>query len=309
MKILVVDDEQRFGALICRSLRKLGHEPMLALHPDDALTLLRAHPDLEAVISDLDMPVMNGVELANAIRAQRDDLPIAFCTGSSPRHSVLSDAAAIGKVLTAPWTLNDMDSLVGHLERTRRPAAPRRAARVQLHSWDEVLRLCDRRDRGPVRLTTQGSSADDGPVAVTVAMPGGFSLVVDGEVVARKILPGSDALEIIVELSGLSPELTTRLRALAAPAKRSAPPPPDPISELSRAKARLERVAAGTPSPDLIDEWQEPGWERELARASGGMKVSELLLSNERLKVQIEALAAKMRPRPGGGGDGEDSDS
>src|SRR5688572_4945613 len=128
MKILVVDDEQRFGALICRSLRKLGHEPLLALHPDDALTMLRVHPDVEAVISDLDMPVMNGVELANAIRAQRDDLPIAFCTGSSPRHSVLSGAAAIGKVLTAPWTLNDMGSLVGHLEREKRPAAPRRAA-------------------------------------------------------------------------------------------------------------------------------------------------------------------------------------
>jgi hypothetical protein len=52
-----------------------------------------------------------------------------------------------------------------------------------------------------------------------------------------------------------------------------------------------------------VDEWQEEGWARELARASGGMKVSELLLSNERLKAQIEALAAKMRPRCSGGDD------
>jgi CheY-like chemotaxis protein len=296
MKILVVDDEQRFGALICRSLRKLGHQPLLALHPEDALGLLEANPDLDAVISDLDMPVMSGIELARAIHARRDDVPIGFCTGSSPGSRVMSEAAAIGKVLTAPWSLGDLGGLVGHLQRRRaRGSAPRRSTRVQLGSWDEVGRLCDRRERGPVRLATQGTAADDGPVDVTLALPDGFALTVDGEVVARKMLPDGDALELIVELTGLSPELTVRLRALAAPMRRSAPPP-ESIPELSRARAQLERVAAGTPLPD-IEEWREEGWERELARAAGGMRVSELLLSNERLKAQIEALAAKMRPR------------
>jgi len=297
MKILVVDDEQRFGALICRSLRKLGHEPLLAVHPEDALALLDTHPDVDAVISDLDMPAMNGIELAGAIRARRAELPIGFCTGSAPGHKVLAEAAAIGQVLTAPWTLADMHGLVGQLERRRASAAPRRSARLHVATWDEVTRLCDRRDRGSVRVTAQVARDDsDGPMSITLVLPDGFSLAIEGQVIARKILSRGDAFELIVELSGLTPELAARLRALAAPPRRSTTAP---AVELSRAIARLESVAAGTPVPELADA--EPEWEQALRRASGGMKVSELLMSNERLKGQIEALAAKMRPRGDGG--------
>lgn len=274
MKILVVDDEQRFGALICRSLRKLGHEAMLALHPEDALATLDAHPDVDAVISDIDMPAMNGVELASAIRARRQDLPVGFCTGSSPGQQVLTEAAALGKVLTAPWSLADMGALVDDLERRRaRAGTARTALSVQVGSWDEVLRLCDRRDRGPARLTTPAPAEIDGPLAVTLQLPDGFALVVDGEVVARKLLPRGDALELIVELGGFTPELATRLRGLAAP-RRSSPTPETP--ELSRPRGRLEGIAAGTPFP-------------------------------ERLKAQIEALAASMRPRQPDDDDGGDA--
>ena len=58
MKILVVDDEQHFGSLVCRTLKRLGHNPILALHPWDALELIDS--DIDAVISDIDMPAMKG---------------------------------------------------------------------------------------------------------------------------------------------------------------------------------------------------------------------------------------------------------
>ena len=58
---------------------------------------------------------------------------------------------------------------------------------------------------------------------------------------------------------------------------------------------RLERAAAGTPTPDFDDWAAEPNVK--FARASCEMKVSELLLTNLRLKAQVAGLAKKMHPR------------
>ena len=103
MKILVVDDEQSFGALLGHTLKRLGHKPVVATHPEDALELLT--PDVDAVITDIDMPVMSGVELAQAIRAQYEEMPIAFCTGSAPEGRAVREAGEIGTVLPKVWTV------------------------------------------------------------------------------------------------------------------------------------------------------------------------------------------------------------
>lgn len=113
LKILVVDDERSVGVLLGLRLRKLGHEPLLALHPRDALQMLS--PDVDAVITDIDMPEMNGLELASAIRELRHDIPIAFCTGSDPENDTVRRAAQIGPVLPKTWTQGQVRTLVAAL--------------------------------------------------------------------------------------------------------------------------------------------------------------------------------------------------
>ncbi len=97
LRILVVDDEVGFARSMGRSLRRLGHQPTLALHPDDALALFREQT-FDAVITDIDMPEMSGIELARCLRQQRDDLPIAFCTGSDPAGGRREEALTLGPV-------------------------------------------------------------------------------------------------------------------------------------------------------------------------------------------------------------------
>ena len=97
LRILVVDDEVGFARSMARSLRRLGHEPTLALHPVDALALFREQ-SFDAVITDIDMPEMSGIELARSLRQQRGDVPIAFCTGSDPANGRLEEAATLGPV-------------------------------------------------------------------------------------------------------------------------------------------------------------------------------------------------------------------
>jgi CheY-like chemotaxis protein len=115
MKVLIVDDELEVGRALERVLQYLGHVPVRADHPDQALLLLTG--DVDAVITDIDMPGMNGVELARRIRARDARIPIAFCTGSQPGEQAVQAAADIGPVLTKVWTLQQVEQLLLRLER------------------------------------------------------------------------------------------------------------------------------------------------------------------------------------------------
>lgn len=111
LQILVVDDEVGFARMLGRALRRLGHVPTLATHPRDALSLF-ADRAFDAVITDIDMPMMDGVALARSLRAQRADLPIAFCTGSSPGEQRYSEAATLGAVMPKLWREHDVRLLL-----------------------------------------------------------------------------------------------------------------------------------------------------------------------------------------------------
>ena len=111
--ILIVDDDPAAGNLLEIALRRLGHEPLVAVHPEDALQLFDAH--IEAVISDIEMPGMNGVELARALRERRSDVPIAFCTGSDPTDRIATEAATLGPVFEKRWDAPHVSAVVDSL--------------------------------------------------------------------------------------------------------------------------------------------------------------------------------------------------
>lgn len=111
LHILVVDDEVGFARMLGRALRRLGHIPTLASHPTDALSLF-SQRSFDAVITDIDMPVMDGIQLARSLRAQRADVPIAFCTGSSPNAERYTVASTFGEVRPKLWRENDVRLLL-----------------------------------------------------------------------------------------------------------------------------------------------------------------------------------------------------
>ncbi len=113
MRILVVDDERTYAEMLRRLLRRLGHDPIVALDPRDALELLDL--DIRAVITDIDMPFMSGVELALEIRRRIGRVPIVFCTGSDPKNHVTCDAREIGPVLPKATSIETVRSAVEHM--------------------------------------------------------------------------------------------------------------------------------------------------------------------------------------------------
>jgi len=82
-QILFVDDEKALGLMMKRMLAGLGYGVTVCNHPAKALARFRAQPfAYDVVITDLTMPEMTGLELAENLLHTRPDLPILLCTGN-----------------------------------------------------------------------------------------------------------------------------------------------------------------------------------------------------------------------------------
>jgi CheY-like chemotaxis protein len=84
--ILVVDDDTLVRAALVRLVRTVGHQASGASNGLEGLDICRAIlPDL--VITDLHMPVMNGLELIQACRQRWPELPFLVITGGGAQGS------------------------------------------------------------------------------------------------------------------------------------------------------------------------------------------------------------------------------
>jgi CheY-like chemotaxis protein len=81
-RIMLVDDEDAVRIVGVELLERLGFLPSTFAFPAEALEAFRAAPaSFSAVISDLTMPEMTGLELARHILAIRPDTPIILTSG------------------------------------------------------------------------------------------------------------------------------------------------------------------------------------------------------------------------------------
>ncbi len=78
-RILVVDDEARMQRLLEIALGKLGHRCLRAANGREALAVLAAN-DVDLVLTDLNMPEMDGLALLQALRASGDATPVIVVT-------------------------------------------------------------------------------------------------------------------------------------------------------------------------------------------------------------------------------------
>lgn len=245
MKFLVVDDEQSFGSLLGRALKKLGHKAEVVSHPEDALAMFEGGC-FDAVITDIDMPVMHGVELARRIRDAAADLPIAFCTGSAPEDDLVKQAETIGRVLPKVWTVADVRDLVEELASARirlargsqhqlspmnppSTGAPNRTVhdesrrrvprkiKVTCRDWAQVAKLCDDQQEGRSRLTLRGAHrlARGERVFVALRLPDELVLSITAEVKSVRTDSVDGEPVFGIDMVGFTPEICARLRSMA----------------------------------------------------------------------------------------------
>ena len=81
--LLVVDDDSFVSEMLAEILEGVGYKVETAEHGREALHKLVEFPEICLVISDMNMPEMNGLELIEAIRSKGSDVPIIILTGNS----------------------------------------------------------------------------------------------------------------------------------------------------------------------------------------------------------------------------------
>jgi diguanylate cyclase (GGDEF)-like protein len=87
-KVLVVDDSMIFRRQMQSILDALLFEVYAVAHGEEALGMLQAHPDIKIVITDYNMPVMDGLTLTREIRKthSKNELSIIAISGSNDQE-------------------------------------------------------------------------------------------------------------------------------------------------------------------------------------------------------------------------------
>jgi PAS domain S-box-containing protein len=114
LSVLLVDDDLLVLENIAAMLDDLGHAVLEARSAEEAVALLRRTPKIDIVVTDYAMPGMNGLQLAEAVTAERPGLPVVLCTGYAellgttrpalPRISKPFDQAALAAVMEEAMT-------------------------------------------------------------------------------------------------------------------------------------------------------------------------------------------------------------
>ena len=105
-KILLVDDTP--PSLESARLALEGLVPLIltARNGAEALEIMKREPDIQAVVSDIMMPEVSGIELAEHLARSHPDLPVILMTGYSDK---LEAGSTISRpVLTKPFKADDL---------------------------------------------------------------------------------------------------------------------------------------------------------------------------------------------------------
>jgi EAL domain-containing protein (putative c-di-GMP-specific phosphodiesterase class I) len=131
-RILVVDDDEQLGRALARALSKAGYEVAVHHQGKTALEAVRAG-GFEAIVSDIEMPGLTGIELLRAARDHDRDLPVILITGA-PAIGTAADAVEHGafRYLIKPLDLSEFTQTVRRASQLYRLARAKREAQTLL---------------------------------------------------------------------------------------------------------------------------------------------------------------------------------
>jgi CheY-like chemotaxis protein len=124
--VLVAEDEALVRMLAHDTLTDAGFHVIEAAHGGEALEILEARPEVSAIFSDVDMPVLDGFSLARLIAMRWPNLPILITSGkTSPQ---MGDLPSTARFLPKPYRPSD---LVNELQALLRNAGDRERDRAR----------------------------------------------------------------------------------------------------------------------------------------------------------------------------------
>jgi CheY-like chemotaxis protein len=113
-RVLIADDEESMRALVARAIAMDGHTIVTAQDGAEALEILTDQQGaFDLLLTDIQMPIMDGIALALAVARDFPDLTILLMTGFADQRERASGLNAIvHDVVTKPFSVADIRTAV-----------------------------------------------------------------------------------------------------------------------------------------------------------------------------------------------------
>jgi len=123
-RVLIADDEDSMRSLVARAIAMDGHDTVTAQDGAEALEILtREQGAFDLLLTDIQMPIMDGIALALSAARDFPGLTILLMTGFADQRERASNLNAIAHdVITKPFSVADIRTAVADALATRRTA-------------------------------------------------------------------------------------------------------------------------------------------------------------------------------------------
>jgi two-component system, cell cycle response regulator CpdR len=123
-RVLIADDEDSMRALVARAVAMDGHDITSAQDGAEALEILmREDGGFDLLLTDIQMPVMDGIALALTAARDFPELTILLMTGFADQRERASNLNAIvHDVITKPFSVHDLRTAVADALAARKSA-------------------------------------------------------------------------------------------------------------------------------------------------------------------------------------------
>lgn len=114
-QLLVVDDDNAIQTLLSRTLSSMGYDVNFASNGLEALTLFQANR-YDLVITDFQMPLMDGWQLSRLVKEQSPTTPVIVITGCCDgRHLEKLILNGVDAIIPKPFKLREIEQTVYRL--------------------------------------------------------------------------------------------------------------------------------------------------------------------------------------------------
>ena len=117
-KVLVLEDESNIRSFVVLNLNRAGYETVEAGSGEEALELLKQHPDIRLALLDVMLPGMDGFEVCHRIRASNSKVGIIMLTARTQEmDKVTGLMTGADDYVTKPFSPAELTARVDALSR------------------------------------------------------------------------------------------------------------------------------------------------------------------------------------------------
>lgn len=111
--VLVVDDYKPLLNILSGMLEKMGHKVIISLpNKKDLIEHLKSSPDIDIVLTDMDMGRFSGSEVLSAVREFRGNIPVVIMTASDSYSEADAENVGFDRFLRKPFSAESLQECI-----------------------------------------------------------------------------------------------------------------------------------------------------------------------------------------------------